>query len=842
MPVINKEGSINVGTNIDTYKRKYELKEERRVGEDENENENDSDNEDEQDTYVFGVKDFAKVHKSVPSLLSAQTPLSKDCEIQLLKGLDLSSAKLNPEEEKLLRELILKYSDLFASKPGRTNITKHHIDVGDARPIKLPPYRILPPKRDYITQELVHMKEQNIIEPATGPWVAPVTLQPKRDGTMRFCIDYRRLNEVTVRDVYPLPRIDDTLDALYDAKYFSTLDLRSGFWQVELDEESKEKTAFVTHDGLVQFTVMPFGLTNAPATFQRLMDVILSGLKWRCCLVYLDDVIIFSSTFDQHLKDINDVLGRLRQSNLTLKASKCHFCHRELKYLGHIVSAQGIRPDPEKLKAVRDFPVPYKAKGVRSFLGLTGYYRRFIQNYATIAEPLLQLIRVKRSPVFVWIPECQDSFDELKQNLITSPIISYSDFNHPFILQLDASDYGLGAVLAQKGSPDGEEHVIAYASRTLNESERKYSATERECLAIVWGTQHFRPYLEGRSFEVWTDHRSLTWLRRLKDPTSRRWGMKLDAFDMIVKHRSGAANQNADALSRYPTEVVSPLQMENTNAKHELNKNGSTEQEVDINVWNSCNVLDDIKQAQRTDRELQPLIDYLHDGILPSDENISKRMRGIAKYYKLIDGRLYGLRRFDEKHSDRFNYNQHLLVIPKSKIQNLLYFAHDHAVSGHFGKRKTLHRLYSRFHWQGMRKDVENYIHSCDTCQRCKATTQKLAGKMISNVVHEPWYTIGIDITGPLPRTKRGNEYILVVVDYFTKWVELFPSPNTRSISIAQILHDEVIRRFGCPVKIISDNGSQFVSEIFEETLRLLQIEHRRTALYHPQTKSIRAD
>ncbi|CAF0957237.1 unnamed protein product [Didymodactylos carnosus] len=201
---------------------------------------------------------------------------------------------------------------------------------------------------------------------------------------------------------------------------------------------------------------------------------------------------------------------RLRQSNLTLKASKCHFCHRELKYLGHIVSTKGTRPDPEKLKAVRDFPVSYKAKGVRSFLGLTVYYRRFIQDYATIAEPLLQLIGVKRSPVFVWIPECQDSFDELKQKLITSPIISYPDFNHPFILQLDAFDYGLGAVLAQKVPPDGEEHVIAYASRTLNESERKYSATERECLAIVWGTQHFRPYLEGRPFEVWTDHRSLT--------------------------------------------------------------------------------------------------------------------------------------------------------------------------------------------------------------------------------------------------------------------------------------------------------------------------------------------
>ncbi|CAF4511126.1 unnamed protein product, partial [Didymodactylos carnosus] len=402
----------------------------------------------------------------------------------------------------------------------------------------------------------------------------------------------------------------------------------------------------------------------------------------------------------------------------------------ELRYLGHIVSADGIQPDPEKLRAVRDFPVPFKVKGVRSFLGLTGYYRRFIRSYATIAEPLLKLIRVKHSPIFVWTPECQDSFEELKQKLITSPVISYPDFNYPFILQLDASDYGLGAILAQKVPTEGDEHVIAYASRTLSETERKYSPTERECLAIVWGTQHFRPYLEGRPFEVWTDHKSLVWLRNLKDPTSRlaRWGMKLDAYDMVIKHRSGAANQNVDTLSRYPvqTEVVASLQTKNRNASPGL-INTADEQVAGINIWDSCNVLDEIKGAQRNDKDLRLLIDYLHDEILPSNENISKKLRGIAKYYKVIDGRLYRLRRFDEEHSNRFNYNQNLLVIPKSKILDLLHFAHDHAVSGHFGRRKTLHRLTSRVYWQGMRKDVGNYIHACDACQRFKANTQKLA-------------------------------------------------------------------------------------------------------------------
>ncbi|CAF4301792.1 unnamed protein product, partial [Didymodactylos carnosus] len=326
-----------------------------------------------EEKYTYDVVEENKESYNVSAPSSSQASESEEFREQLLRDLDLSSASLSDAEKKRLTDLVLKYADLFTSQPGCTNIIKH----------------------------------------------------------------FRRLNAVTVRDVYPLPRTDDTLDALHDDQFFSTLDLRSGFWQIELDEESKEKTAFVTHEGLFQFTVMPFGLTNAPATFQRLMDLVLSGLKRRCCLVYLDDVIIYSSTFDQHLKDIDDVLGRLSESNLTLKASKCHFCQKELRYLGHIVSADGIRPDREKLRAVRDFPVPFKVK------------------------------------------------------------------------DLDASDYGLGAILTQKVLPEGDEHVIAYASRALSETERKYSPTERECLAIVWGTQHFRPYVEGRPFEVWTGHKSL---------------------------------------------------------------------------------------------------------------------------------------------------------------------------------------------------------------------------------------------------------------------------------------------------------------------------------------------
>ncbi|CAF0924945.1 unnamed protein product, partial [Didymodactylos carnosus] len=425
------------------------------------------------------------------------------------------------------------------------------------------------------------------------------------------------------------------------------------------------------------------------------------------------------------------------------------------------------------------------------------------------------------------------AFELLKQRLISAPIVAYPNFDYPFLLQLDACDYGLGAVLAQ--NIDGIEHVIAYASRTLQPCERKYSASERECLAIVWGTQHFRPYLEGRPFEVWTDHRSLQWLRNIKDPTSRlaRWAMKLDAYDMIIKHRPGKSNANADTLSRYPlkSEVVAALQ---TNGIFigALQEN----QEVAVNIWKHCNVLDDIKLAQRQDKEYSALISFIQDDIRPDDGILCRKLENIAKIHKVVDGKLYRVRKFDEDSPLKNHLTPHLLVIPKSKRLEILKLAHDHPVSGHLGRRKTLHRIAIRFFWVGMRRDVAQYVRACNFCQRFKAANEKKAGLMQSHVVQSPWNTIGIDLTGPLPKTRGGNMYILVVIDYFTKWVELFPLGCAKAKTIAQVLHDEVICRHGVPVKIVSDNGAQFVAEIFREMLNILGIRHRTTALYHPQS------
>ena len=449
------------------------------------------------------------------------------------------------------------------------------------------------------------MLTQRVIVSSNNPWVSPIVLAPKKDGSYRLCINYRKLNEVTVRDTYPIPHIDDTLDARQNTHFISTLDLRCGYWQVEIDETSKPITAFVTHRGLFECTVMPFGLASAPATFQRLMDIVLAGLKWQCCLDYLDDIIVYSPTFEQHLEDLKKVFRALADANLTLKAPKCHFCRPELTFLGHLITPNGIKPDPGLTSTILAFQQPTTVKNVQAFLGLTGYYRRFIKNYAKIAEPLLKLIRSRQSasnntPV-QWNQDCTSAFNTLKQKLVSSPIMHSPNFSFPLILELDACEYGIGCVLTQEY--DNHKYVIAYASRTLSAAERNYSSVEREALAIVCATKHFRQYLEGGSVIVRSDCKAVEWLKTARDPTDRlaRWAMKLSPYHLIIQHRPASSNLNGDFLSRYPIPTT-------TSDSAEINVVDSA-----LHILEGTNLLDDIRVEQQKDRRFSRIIQALTD-------------------------------------------------------------------------------------------------------------------------------------------------------------------------------------------------------------------------------------
>ena len=477
---------------------------------------------------------------------------------------------LSPLQQQQLTELFKEFQDVFSQGDddlGNTPLLQHGIET-NGPPLRQPYRRQNPAVRREEMAQVQQMLSSDVIRPSNSPWASPVVMVRKKDGSLRFCVDFRQLNAATVKDAHPLPRIDDLLDALHGAKWFSTLDLKSGYWQVPIAEQDKEKTAFRTSSGqLFEFNQVPFGLCNAPATFSRLMDRVLAGLHWETCLFYLDDIIVFSSTWEDHLARLREVFERLRHAKLKLGPAKCTFAAKEVSYLGHRVTEEGLLPDPTLLAAIRDIPPPKTATEVRSFLGLAGYYRRYVKGFAAIAAPLHALTR--KDALFHWSEDCQAAFDQLKVRLTTSPITAFPDFSKEFRLYTDASTAGLGAILAQ--IRDGKERIICCASRALNKAEKSYPATKLECLAIVWAVAKFRPYLMAMPFEVYTDHYALQWLKTMRTGSAllHRWSAALEEYDFTVRHRPGKVQTHVDGLSRLPVGPAPPedallhLQVEN---------------------------------------------------------------------------------------------------------------------------------------------------------------------------------------------------------------------------------------------------------------------------------------
>ena len=725
---------------------------------------------------------------------------------------------LSPKVSKGLQDLLRKYDDLFARDSGdlgRTTLVQHSINTGDAKPIRQPPRRVPIALQPELEKEVKNMLEKGVIEPGTSPWSSPVVLVRKKDGTVRFCVDYRQLNAVTQFDAYPLPRIDETLEALGGAKFFSTLDLLSGYWQVGLTDDARLKSAFTVRGGLYLWNVMPFGLSNAPGTFERLMETVLQGLHWNACLVYLDDIVIFGRTEEELLQRMDIVFDRLRAAGLKLKPSKYHLFARSIDYLGHVISENGISVDPNKITAITEWPIPKSITEVRSFLGTASYYRRFVKNFAAIASPLHALTRAGTK--FCWNEKHQKAFEQLKTALTTTPVLKFPVADAPYILDTDASLTGLGAVLSQV--IDGQEYVLGYASKTLSRTEQNYCVTRRELLAVVKFVQHFRPYLYGRKFTVRTDHSSLQWLLNFREPENQlaRWLQVLSEYDFVVHHRPGRQHGNADGLSR---QVCRQCGRDEPQTEPKINLVTLTS-DWDESKW--CH-------EQLEDEDIRPVMEALDSGQRPSVDDVSCWTPAARRYWadwdrlRLVQG---VLRRVWYRVDGSEDYQQ--IVVPRKMVKTLLEQTHDNPIAGHFSHQKTLQKLKLQFYWSRMAQDVRDWCRSCEVCNGRKTKPVRSHHKLNVTQVTEPLQRVAMDILGPLERSSDDNQYILVIVDYFTKYAEALPMKNQTAQECARCFVEGFVSRYGIPQQLHSDQGTQFESSLFQEMCKLLGLRKTRT-------------
>ena len=775
---------------------------------------------------------------------------------KLFSKLDLSGSDSWSEEEKnSVRNLIEKFHHIFAVEDlelGKTNIVKHEIHLDNYVPFKERYRRIPPHQYEEVKKHLNEMLEIGAIRRSSSPWASAVVLVRKKDGTLRFCIDLRKLNARTIKDAYSLPRIEDSLDTLNGSCIFTSIDLKAGYWQVELDEKSIPLTAFTVGPlGFFECSRMPFGLTNAPATFQRLMETCLGDLHLNWCIIYLDDVIVFSKTPKEHIERLEAVFRKISEAGLKLKPSKCEFFKSRIHYLGHIVSKNGIETDPKKIEAIKNWPVPRTVHDVRSFLGFTNYYRKFVYKYAHKARPLNKLISgenaKKKNRKVEWTPEHEATFQELKTACSETPVLAYANYKKSFRLNTDASKIGLGAVLYQQ-QDDNSYRVIAYASRSLSKTEQNYDAHKLEFLALKWSvTERFHEYLYGGDFDVYTDNNPLTYvLTSAKlDATGQRWIACLANYNFQLFYKAGKLHVDADTLSRIPWEInkVEHTPLDTLFAKSVLVSPMLTQKVPHLPnaviplkelVVRDELVLtkDQWKREQNFDYSIRVLINLLHGNKLASysckkeDPEDLKCMIRMRKEFFLEGPLLYRKAYFKNT-----NKTVRQFVLPHQFRKKTVTVCHDDY--GHMGMDRVLILLQERYYWPKMSEDVRKHIRCCDRCTRFKQLPEKeqlfpITATYPLELIHIDFLTIG----GKKDKFKN----ILVVTDHFTRYAQCFVTNQQTAKVVADTMVNQYFTHYGWPDKILTDRGSSFENALFKEICAMARVKKLRTTSYHPQT------
>jgi hypothetical protein len=671
-------------------------------------------------------------------------------------------------------------SQLPPSRPG----FDHKIPLKEgAEAFNLRPYRYSIVQKNIIDQLVQDMMDQGIIQHSNSPFASPTVLVRKKDGSWRLCVDFRRLNSHTIKDRFPIPLIEDLLDELGGSSIFSKLDMKSGYHQLRMAPGEEHKTAFKTHSGHYEYLVMPFGLTNAPASFQALMNHLFAPYLRKFVIIFFDDILVYSQCSADHEIHLEFVFQTLRDNGLFLNRSKCHFATTCVEYLGHLITKEGVSTDPSKISAVSSWPLPKNLKQLRGFLGLAGYYRRFVKDFGKIAQPLTDLLKRDN---FHWNQMSTNAFEALKHALTSAPVLQLPDFSKTFIVETDASGCGLGAVLMQ------DKHPIAYISKSLGPRQQALSVYERELLAIIYAVQKWGAYLSHAAFTIKTDQKSIKYIleQKLNTPFQQAWVSKLMGFEFDIQYKEGVFNTAADALSR---------------------KEGA-ELLVSLLDSNIPSLMDQIKASWDSDATLTKIISELH--VDPSTHSkFSWANRELRRKGKLVVGNNVELK------------------------QQIMHWMHNSAAGGHSGRDNTSARIKSLFFWKGLVKDVQQYIRNCKICQTCKPDLAASPGLLqplpIPSLI---WSDISMDFIEGLPASS-GKHVIFVVVDRLSKYAHFIPLSHPYSaLDVAQVFLDNIFKLHGMPNSITSDRDPIFLSQFWTEFFTLQGVALNKSTAYHPQT------
>ncbi len=774
---------------------------------------------------------------------------------------------------------------------GRTDAVQHEIHlVPGSTPTYVPAYRIPHSRRTLIDDAVRCMLEEEIVEPCSSPFNAPLFLVPKQNGEWRVVVDFRSLNSITVPDRFPMPVLSDLLQSIGHSNcVFSTIDLQSGFFQVDLEENSRQYTAFTTSTGQYAFKRMAMGLRNSPLTFMRLMTTVLSGLIGQSVYCYLDDVIIASKDLNEHLQLITEVLTRFSKAGLTIKLNKCQFLKRDIKFLGHRVNGDGIHTSDDKIKAIRDFPTPNSVDDARSFVGLAGFYRQFIHGFSQIASPITSLF--KKDVPFTWSEPQALAFNTLKDALCNAPVLAFPDFDKEFSLCTDASDIGIGAVLLQKDS-ENRQRTIAYASRLLNPAEQNYSVTDRESLAVVWALRHFRDIILGYQVHVLTDHYAVTEMFKGKNLTGKyaRWYLTVQEYNPKFSHIPGRINKVADALSRHISDSQPVNHSDSQPDSQPVNQLYSQPHSQPVNQLYSQPVnhlysqpvsqidshpyrqpgnqpfsypdsqltaqpdsqyleplhmqpnfhlsmqqvdqefpsLEEVRTAQQLDNFCTRVITYLESG---DDSNLPK-LSSSPDSFILKDNVLY--KTASIKGDDSSPRQVHQLVIPAVLIPIALFHIHDSPLAGHPGKDRAIRQARRTYFWSSMRRDIIQHCSLCTSCAKHRPSPHYESPNLAYPIPHAPWDSVSVDLM-KLPITENGFQYLLVCIDSFSRYSILVPLKDKTAKTVARAIIDEVICHHGTPRTLLSDNGTEFNNAILEYICTAFQIRKCNITPYSPQ-------